>query len=173
MNKELYDFYVINKNHHQYRTECNIDFAAEFSSRGLSPVERMAERFECLLAMETPKINAGEKIVLMRTVKNIPDCFTEAEWADIRSKHFIHELGYISNLSPNYEKVIAKGLLYFRESADEYGKRAIDAIIGLCDRYREEALKLGRGDVADVLARVPRYSARNFREALQFFRILH
>ena len=173
MNRELYDFYVINKNHHQYRTACDIDFAAEFSSRGLSPIERMAERFERLLAMETPKINAGEKIVLMRTVKNIPDCFTDAEWADIKSKHFIHELGYISNLSPNYEKVIAKGLLYFRENADEYGKRAIDGIIGLCDRYREEALKLGRGDVAEVLERVPRYSARNFREALQFFRILH
>ena len=173
MNKELYNYYVINKEHHVLREECGIDFASEFSSRGLSPAERMTERFERLLAMEKPHINAGEKIVLVRTVKNIPDCFTEDEWALIKSKHFIHELGYISNLSPNYAKIIEKGLLYFRESADEYGKRAIDAVIGLCDRYREEALKIGRGDVADVLARVPRYSARNFREALQLFRILH
>jgi len=173
MNKELYDFYVIDRKHHAFRRECGIDFAAEFSARGLSPVERMTERFERLLAMEEPHINAGEKIVLVRTVKNIPDCFTEDEWKEIKSRHFIHELGYISNLSPNYAKVIEKGLLYFRDGADEYGKRAIDAVIGFCDRYREEALRLGRDDVAEVLARVPRYSARNFREALQFFRILH
>ena len=173
MNKTLYDFYVIDRKHHAFRRKCGIDFAAEFSARGLSPEERMTKRFETLSAMEIPHINAGEKIVLVRTVSDIPDCFTEGEWAEIKSKHFIHELGYISNLSPNYAKVIEKGLLYFRESADEYGKRAIDAVISLCDRYRDEALRIGRNDVADVLAQVPRYRARNFREALQFFRILH
>lgn len=173
MNKTLYDFYVTDRKHHADRRKCDIDFAAEFSARGLSPAERMTERFERLLAMEEPHINAGEKIALVRTVKNIPDCFTEDEWTEIKSKHFIHELGYISNLSPNYAKVIENGLLYFRERADEYGKRAIDAVISLCDRYRNEALRIGRNDIAEVLARVPRYSARNFREALQFFRILH
>ncbi len=173
MNKELYDFYVTDMKHRAFRRECGIDFAAEFSARGLSPVERMTERFERLSAMEEPHINAGEKIVFMRTVKNIPDCFSENEWKEIKSKHFIHELGYISNLSPNYAKVIEKGLLFFREGADVYGKRAIDAIIALCDRYRDEALRIGREDVAEVLGRVPRYSARNLREALQFFRILH
>lgn len=173
MNQELYSFYITDREHHKFRRECGIDFAREFSSRGLAPEERMAERFERLLAMEVPHINAGEKIVLMRTVKDIPDCFNEDEWVKIKSEHFIHELGYISNLSPNYGKIIEKGLLYFREGADVYGKRAIDAIISLCDRYSEEALKIGRDDVAEVLARVPRYSARNFREALQFFRIIH
>ena len=173
MNKALYNYYVIDRKHHAFRHECDERFADEFSARGLSPEERMTERFERLLAMEKPYINPDEKIVLIRTVKNIPDCFTEDEWAEIKSKHFIHELGYISNLSPNYAKVIEKGLLYFREGADEYSVRTIDAVIALCDRYREEALRLGREDVAEVLERVPRYSARNFREALQFFRILH
>ena len=32
--------------------------------------------------------------------------FSENEWSDIKSKHHIHELGYLSNLSPNYEDVI-------------------------------------------------------------------
>lgn len=173
MNKELYNFYVIDREHRRHRRECGVDFASEFSARGLSPSERMIERFERLLAMETPMINAGERIVLVRTVKDIPDCFTEGEWAEIKSKHFIHELGYNSNLCPDYAKVIEKGLLFFRKSADGYGRRAIDAVIGLCDRYREEATRLGRDDVAETLLRVPRYGARNFREALQFFRILH
>ena len=79
----------------------------------------------------------------------------------------------MSNLSPDYEGTIKVGLLEKRKSADEYGKRVIDAIIDLSDRYREEAVRLGKTDIAKVLERVPRYGAANFREALQFFRIIH
>lgn len=64
-----------------------------------------------------------EKICFIRTVKEIPDCFTETEWEEIKKEHFIHELGYMSNLSPNYERVIAGGLLSEYDKADEYGKR--------------------------------------------------
>ena len=172
MSKNLLN-YITSKQHHVYRKECTIDFASEYSAKNLSPIERMSDRFERLTAMETPVILPEEKICFLRTVKNIPDCFTEDEWKDIRSKHFIHELGYLSNLSPNYGKIIDKGLLYFREEADEYGKRAIDAIIDLADRYKAEAEKIGRDDIAKVLDRVPRYGATSFREALQMFRIVH
>ena len=165
--------YILDKEHHQFRRECDVDFAAQFSKDELCPKERMTRRFETLCAMETPVILPEEQICFVRTVKNIPDCFTEKEWEDIRGKHFIHELGYMSNLSPNYADTIACGLLAKREQADEYGKRSIDALIGLADRYREEAVKVGRDDIASVLEVVPRYGATNFREALQFFRILH
>ena len=50
---------------------------------------------------------------------------------------------------------------------------AIDNIIKLSDKYLEEAKKQGRADLVEILTQVPRYPARNFREALQFFRILH
>ena len=109
----------------------------------------------------------------MRTVKKQPDIFTEAEWADIKAKHYIHELGFVSNLSLDYGRVIGSGLLAVRESADEYGRRVIDAIIDLCDRYKRLAVEQDRRDVVEVLSRVPRYGATNFREALQMFRILH
>lgn len=165
--------YILNKEHHKFRRECNVDFAGEFSKEGLSPAERMTRRFERLCAMETPVILPDEQICFVRTVKNIPDCFTESEWEDIRAKHFIHELGYMSNLSPDYADTISCGLLAKRETADEYGKRVIDAVIGLSDRYREEAKRVGRSDIAAVLDVVPRYGATSFREALQFFRILH
>ena len=49
----------------------------------------------------------------------------------------------------------------------------IDALIGLTDRYADEARRQGRDDVAETLARVPRYPARGFREALQFLRIIN
>lgn len=167
MDRELYN-YILNKSHHQYRKETEIVF-----DMNMSPVERMTYRFEKMCKAETPVILKNEQICFIRTVKNIPDIFTEDEWADIKKKHYIHELGYLSNLSPDYDGVIKTGLLAIYETADEYGKRCIDAIIELSDRYKEEAQKQGREDIVSVLERVPRYGATNFREALQFFRIIH
>lgn len=170
--KQLYNF-IINKEHHGYRHKVEWNLAEEYKAAGLTPVERMADRFERLCGEEKAVILDGEQIVFLRTVANIPDIFTDEEWADIKSRHYIHELGYLSNLSPNYYGTIGTGLLEKRKTADEYGKRAIDNIIALSDKYLEEAKRLGRDDIAEVLTQVPRYKARNFREALQFFRILH
>lgn len=165
--------YILEKRHHALRTDYTENLAAEYSAKGLSPIERMTDRFERLSRAQVPHILPDEKIVFVRTTRQIPDCFTEAEWAEIKAEHHIHELGYWSNLSPNYGAVIADGLLARRESADEYSRRTIDNIIALADRYKAEAERVGRYDVAKTLERVPRYGATNFREALQFFRILH
>lgn len=173
MDKKLYTF-IVEKKHHAYRRDFyNKDLCQEFKMKNLDVKERMTRRFEMLTEYEEPIILPDEKICFLRTVNNIPDIFTEDEWKEIREKKFIHELGYLSNLSPNYEGVIADGLLKKRESADEYGKRAIDAIIALSDRYKAEAEKQGRQDIVEVFERVPRYGATNFREALQIFRIIH
>ncbi len=167
--------YVINGEHHKFRMDFSeLEYLAQkYKSENLSPIERMTRRFELLTSLEEPHFLPGEKICFIRTVKNIPDIFTNDEWAEIKSKHFIHEAGYMSNLSPNYEKAIRLGLLELKKDADEYGVRMIDAIIALSDKYRDKAIEEGKTDIADVLSQVPRYGARNFREALQFFRILH
>lgn len=167
MNKELYNF-VVERRHHIYRKNISL-----FFNKSMTVKERMAYRFEKICEEETPVILEGELICFIRTIKNIPDIFSEEEWRDIKLKHYIHESGYMSNLSPDYERVISVGLLEIRKNADEYGKRVIDAIIGLADRYREEAIRQGRTDIAEVLGHIPRYGAENFREALQFFRIIH
>ena len=165
--------YITDKQHHKFRTDCYIDFSKDFSKNNLSPIERMTIRFEKLMELQTPVILPGEKICFLRTVKDIDDCFTPAEWEQIKTVKFIHESGYISNLTPNYEKVIKNGLLYYMNKADAYGKRAIQSIIKLSDRYLEEAIRCGRDDIATTLKRVPRYGATTFREALQMFRIIH
>ena len=165
--KKLYD-YILNKEHHKFRKEINLEF-----EKNMSPIERMTYRFEEMCKAETPVILDGEKIVFIRTIKNIPDIFSEDEWKEIKEKHHIHELGYLSNLSPNYERVIKNGLLKERENADEFGKRSIDAILELVKRYKEEAEKQGREDVVKVLENVPANGAKTFREALQSFRIIH
>lgn len=172
MNKKLYDF-IRNKQHHQYRNPVAWNLAELYSAKMLSPIERMADRFEKLCHAEKPVILEGEQIVFLRTVSNLPDIFTPEEWAEIKAKHYIHELGFMSNLSPNYYDTIAVGLLKKKETADTYGKRAIDNIIKLSDKYLEAAKQQGRTDLVEVLTQVPRYPARSFREALQFFRILH
>ena len=173
MNKKLYRYFIETRTHRNLRRDFPQDLAAEYSASGLSPEERMTRRFELLCQAEKPQIQPFEKIVLMRTVKKQPDIFTEAEWADIKTKHYIHELGFVSNLSLDYGRVIGSGLLAVRENADAYGRRVIDAIIDLCDRYKRLAVEQDRRDVVEVLSRVPRYGATNFREALQMFRILH
>ena len=167
MTDRLYK-YVLNKEHHKYRKSVEIKIDSS-----MSPIERQTYRFEQLCKAQTPVILPDEQIVFVRTTSNMPEIFTEQEWEQIKSKCYVHELGFMSNLSCNYERVISQGLLECAKTADEYGKRAINAIIELSDRYKEYALETGRQDVAKVLERVPRYGAESFREALQFFRIIH
>lgn len=167
--------YIVNKEHHKYRKDFDeyADLAKEYQALGLSPKERMTRRFELLASLETPVLLPEEKICFMRTVKKIPDCFTEEEWGEIRQKHFIHELGYMSNLSPDYERVIKTGLLAAYDDADAYGKRVMDAILELTSRYQKKAEEEGKTELAKVLKRVPAYGATSFYEALQSFRIIH
>ena len=166
---------IVARKHHAYRQEYPEinNISEEYSRLGLSPKERMTRRFELLMSLETPVLLPGERICFLRTVQNMPECFTPEEWDQIKEKHFIHERGYLSNLSPNYERVIASGLLALREDADEYGKRMIDAIFALTDRYLALAREKGKTEIANALSNIPRYGARNFFESLQFFRILH
>ncbi len=174
MSSKLKEF-ILSKEHHRFRKEhsCLNKLAEQYKNECLSPIERVTRRFELVTSLEKPTLLPDEKICFLRTVKNIPDCFTEDEWKEIKEKHYIHELGYMSNLSPNYEDTIKCGLLSKRDSADEYGKRMIDAIIDLADRYKAEAEKQGKDELVKALERVPRYGAANFYEALLFFRIIH
>ena len=172
MKKELLNF-IKDKKHHALRHDVSWDLAKEFSERKLSPEKRMAERFCRLLDAETPVILENEDICFLRTIKNLPPIFTEDEWNEIKRNHYIHELGFLSNITPNYEKAIKYGLLSLREDADYNGKKMIDAILHLTKRYKEKAESMGRRDLSKILSRVPAYGAKSFREALQSFRIIH
>ena len=170
---ETYE-YVLQKKHRAFRKKVTEDFAAEFSAGKLPLAERIVRRFERLAAAEEPHILPGEQIVFLRTTGKAGDVMTEEEWEEYRANNGeIHELGYTSNLCGNYAALIREGLDAVRERADEYARREIAAILSLTDRYRAEAQRMGRNDVAAVLSVVPRKPATTFREALQFFRILH
>ena len=172
MNRNLYQTIVIDRTHRGWRKQMP-EVAESYAAEKLSPAERMTRRFEWLCGQEVPTFLPEEKICFLRSAANVPEIFTEKEWAEIKKQHYIHELGYHSNLTANYGKVLQKGLLPLREQAGEHGKRSVDAILGLVERYRLEALNIGRADIAETLAQVPAKGARNFREALQSMRILN
>lgn len=169
----LWDFFILKKGHHPYRCKVNWTLAEEYARQKLSPEARMADRFCRLCHQEQPIIFDGQQIVFIRTVSNLPEIFTPAEWEQLKAKHYIHELGFLSNICPDYALILSTGLLQLRSSTDRYGRAAIDSLIELSDKYLEKAKQLRRWDLVDILTQVPRYPARSFREALQFFRIIH
>ena len=155
MNQELYQYYVIDRAHRALRKPMDRDFGSEFAVLGLSYEERMCRRFEIACAEETPAIMPFEKIVMRRSVSRLTSIFTDGELEEIQKDHTVHELGYVTNLSPNYEKIIRVGLLAVYEGATEYQKREIDALLDLCDRYLAEAKKQGREDLVEIFGQIP------------------
>lgn len=188
--QELYD-QVLSGAHHGFRRPFDVARASDFTNPSIAPVMRMAMRLEDVFAQEEPVILKKQRIVFLRTVIDVPSIFSEEEWADITNTHFVHELGYVSNLCADYGSTIACGLDVRRAEAvkrfeqcckegDTEGKmfleaviRTIDAVFSLCDRYRIEAEELGRMDIAAVFTNIPHKGATSFLEMLQFFRVLH
>ena len=165
--------YILTKQHRALRRRVEDDLPAIYSAECLSAEERMTRRFEYLCAHETPVVLPDERIAFLRTLCDVPHIYTEEEFAALKSEKRLHELGFHSNVTPDYEKLLRHGLLYFRDSTDGYGARSIDALISLCDRYIVEARRVGNDEVAATLERVSRYGATSFLEALQLFRIIH
>ena len=165
--------YIIGKKHRMLRCAWEENLAEEFSAKGFTPAERMARRFERACKRERAIVFSGERICFLRTIKALPAIFTREEWAEIAKSHFIHESGFISNISPDYERILREGLLAQKQRADAFSARSIDALLNLTERYAAEAEKIGNAAAAERLMHVPRYGARSFAEALQSLRIVH
>ncbi len=186
---------VFSKKHHQFRQNIDEDTLSNFTdsmkAQGLNDMQRARRRLSWVLENEKPVILQDEKIVFTRTVPKIPAVFTKEEWAEIKKDHYIHESGQVCNISSNYGYTIGVGLEQRRKEVlqsmdihaaqgDKQGVeflksvlQAIDDIEKLVDRYAALALETDRDDIFTILKQVPRYGARSFHEALQFFRILH
>lgn len=190
---KLKRFFVIEKAHHAYREPAQDEMllAGGFAEGGCSDVKRATVRLKAMLEAEKPVIFPEERIVFTRTNPTVFALFTEAELQNIKARHVLHERGDLNNINVDYTGLLGCGFIEKKKTLNQYaaaftrdGKQAeadylhmqaeiLDAIQGLCDRYREEALRMGRQDVADVLKRVPANAPRTLPEALQMFRILH
>ncbi len=183
--------FIVEKQHHAFRRDVEFGLAPDLAARRVPLARRVGLGLVAVLQAERPVILEGERICLLRTVRKLPDLLTADEWNAVRKDHFLHELGKVCNLSPRYGPTMAAGLAARRAEAAERLERCrregdgrgveeletaileIDAVLDLADRYRAEALRLGRRELADTLARVPRHGATTFLEALQAFRFLH
>ena len=191
--RQLKRFFITDQAHHARRMPPGDAFAAaeRFNREGLSDVQRAVERLKHMLRLENPVIFPDERIVFTRTNPTVDSLFTREEMETIRRTRTLHEHGEVCNINVDYTLLLREGLLARREGLQaranvmrKAGQTAqaaymdgeveiLSAVQELADRYRDEAVRQGRQDVADRLAHVPMYAPRTFPEALQMFRILH
>ena len=141
---------------------------------------------------EAPAFLDGERLAFTRTVRQIPELHTAAEMDARRAGGTAFgEKGVVFNITADFAPTIRDGLdarlgelrdrlARCRAEGDSEGAAfcenaalSVEAVLELAEKYRAAAASRGLNDVADVLARVPRFGARTFREALQSLRILH
>jgi len=148
---------------------------------------RMSKRLSLMLEAQDQVFLEDSDFIPVRTTAAPPDILTEEEYAEIKKIHSVHELGYMSNICPDYAELIAGGteqqILFIEKEAEKATgerkdeltamKEALEAVTSFAEKYKKAAKENGRDDIAEVLERVPSKGARTLREALQFFRILH
>lgn len=195
MNKRIENLkeFIWEHKHHVWRRtpeQAGLDQLSEtFAASGMAPVDRTVVMLCALLDAETPVILPGEKIVFTRTVTDIPDVFTTAEWEQIKKTHYLHERGTLSNLSVDYAKTLNEGLGKRREQIVERLKRndleadrqhyleVMLAHVGLVqdfiEKYAVHADSVGENEVAASLRAVRSDKPATLRDALQLLRILH
>ena len=146
--------------HHAARISVAEGIENEYRNAGLKDFMRTAVRMEMALKLETPFLFPGELIAFTRTVPGLPMIYSEEEWREISSSHYIHELGSVSNLSADYGKVIRSGLNSILNDlgGSEYElavKRSVQALLDLTAKYAEAARGQGMTDLACILEKVP------------------
>lgn len=189
--EKLLERFIVEKDQKKYRGTPDDPraLAAGFEEEGLPDLERAVRRLAFMLKEERPVVYPDEKIVLLRTRTTVPEIFTEREYEEIKKEHYIHEQGKVCNINPSYSMLIDAGFDKKREEIREAlaeqelsqdKKEYLDALMTVLDlieefagRYREEAERVGNMEAAKVFERIPSKGAENFREALQFLRLIH
>ena len=188
--ERLKNFFFDKKHHGVRRTpeEVGLDkLSAQFAADGIPAEMRAALLFEAMTKAEKPVIFEREQIVATRTITRVPSYFTDEEWADLKTHHYLHENGMLSNISPNFRDAIAEGLearkVRFRErmnTADDEGRlflesavRSIEALQNLIGKYEACAWEMGDVALAETLGHIRYKGAGSFREALQLLRFIH
>lgn len=192
--EKLLEYFINRKEHHAYRRDNQSDLFSlteGFRKEELPDLERAVRRLEYMLENEQPVVLPDEKIALIRTLTYLPEMFTGDEMENLRKSHYIHEQGKVCNINPSYMELISVGFDAKRseieheiEARSKCGEqeeilfllsllRVMDAMEAFAARYRNEALRVGNKQVADVFLKIPKHAPSGFLEALQFFRLVH
>jgi len=177
-------------NQKRFRKSEALNLLPAMESENLTWMKRVSRLTIRQCEAETPIIEDDEQIVFTRTLPaSIPELHAPEEWERLITGNTLHELGPINNISPDWGKVLSRGLIGQRHTAVlskvryqddpraleflDCAIESIDSVLELTRRYAVEARRQNRMDLAEVLERVPADPPRTFREALQSLRILH
>ncbi len=163
-----------------------------FVADGVDDETRARIGLEEMMKAETPAFLEGETIAFLRTVKQIPDLHSDEEMnARKAAGTAFGEKGVVFNLTADFGPTIRDGLdtriaemkarlAQAKTDSDAVGVNFLEnailsakAVLGLVERYRQAAEKMGLTPIAKTLAQVPAKGARTFHEAMQSLRILH
>ena len=172
MNKNEFKYYILDKKQKEQRIIAD-EVCEKYSHNHLSEEERMISRFEYLMDLEEPFFLDDELIPYVRHVCNTPEIYTQEEWNNLKKEYYIHESGYKSNLCPDYQKLLEKGLIELAKYGSDSFKRAVTAILKLNDKYIALAKEKGRDDLVRALSQVPAYPAKSFYQALLSLRVIN
>jgi pyruvate-formate lyase len=165
---------IRNLKHKAVRLAAAPDLLAECEREGLSWPRRAARLVRRMCEAEQPYIHKDERIVFTRTTPSVPPIYSPEQWKEKTAGH---------------RNVLSQGLLERRRVALETRQRltkepeavefldcaveTIDAVLDLTARYAGEARRMGKGEIAEILERVPALPPESFHEALQSLRLLH
>ena len=185
--------YIFNKQHHALRCSAEAagmaNIAEEMKSAGMSYQMRAAERLRRMLKAEIPVFLPGERIVVTRTIKEVPSIYTKEEWDEIAATKYLHEKGDLCNISANYEHILKSGLGCIMNKVAERRKDAflsagqkefldseivcLKAIQDFIQKYAQSAEESGETQTAQTLLNIKSAAPKTLREALQLLRIMH
>ncbi len=191
--QKMYDYYVKDKAHHEFRQPetDKYRYAVKYKEQGLCDTDRAVYRLRDVLDEEKPVVFPDEKIVLLRTVRTLPEIFTEDEFKEIASKHYIHEQGKVCNICPDYTNLLKYGFAAkkaeIENKAEEFAKAGkkeeagyeqalistIETVQHFMERYAQEAEKSGNDYAAVTLRKLINDAPETLAEALQYLRIIH
>ncbi|HUC85806.1 MAG TPA: pyruvate formate lyase family protein, partial [Candidatus Acidoferrales bacterium] len=173
----------------RYRSAQEVEVLTECDRENLSWPRRAARLTRRMCEAQRVVILPEEQIVFTRTTRTIPRVYSQADWQTVTAGRSLHENGPISNICADWRLLLSQGLLGRRQVAlatrdrlyEEHESvefldcvmETIDAVLGLAVRYADEATRLNRPELAEILRRVPAHPARTFREALQSIRLCH
>ncbi len=166
-----------------------VNILPECEAENLSWMKRVARLTVRQCEAETVLIEPDEQIVFTRTLPAaIPCIYSREDWERLTAGRTIHELGPVNNVTADWGKALATGLLGRKKVALASRERyrdvpesvefldsaieTIEAVLALATRYAEAARQMNREEIADIMDRVPANPPRTFHEALQSLRLM-
>lgn len=160
------------------------------------PESRYAQAFAYMLDRAQPSVDAADELIVGKPRHAITDPAAEAEWARLQDTavyHYATHMGQDSHMAVDYYLLLEQGIDgilrridgYLAAETDEPKRRfylscrtCLEAVCRFSDRHAALAASLAdacadegrRAElrrIAAVCARVPRYPAENFYEAVQ------